>query len=196
MSERERWIVYPLLFLTLGIALRDKVIQPIADEVRCRRLVVYDENDRKIAEVAPMAVPLPGTGERAHAGMLRLLDPFGLPIVSVDYEGLNVTGDLDIFGPVNKPVVHVGASENGGIVQVFHGRTDWSIALGQWNTFSGLLSEALGSQYQQILIHARDPLESVREELNLEGLPPEPEEPAERAGRPASKQVSTIRSPR
>ena len=24
MSTRERWIVYPLLFLTLGIALRDK----------------------------------------------------------------------------------------------------------------------------------------------------------------------------
>jgi hypothetical protein len=28
MTSRERWIVYPLLFLTLGIAMRDKVIPP------------------------------------------------------------------------------------------------------------------------------------------------------------------------
>jgi hypothetical protein len=172
MSERERWIVYPLLFLTMGIALRDKVIQPISDEVRCRRLAVYDENDRKVAELAPMAVTLPGTGEQAHAGTLRLMDPF-------DYEGLNVTGNLDIFGPVNRPIVHIGASSSGGIVQVFHGRSDWSIALGQWETFSGLLSQALGSQFQQVLVDARDPLESVREELILDGLPPEPEEPAQ-----------------
>jgi hypothetical protein len=29
MTTRERWIVYPLLFLTLGLALRDKVIPPM-----------------------------------------------------------------------------------------------------------------------------------------------------------------------
>ena len=28
MSTRERWIVYPILFMTLGIALRDKIIRP------------------------------------------------------------------------------------------------------------------------------------------------------------------------
>ena len=28
MSTRERWIVYPLLFMTLGIAMRDKVVPP------------------------------------------------------------------------------------------------------------------------------------------------------------------------
>ena len=28
MSTRERWIVYPLLFMTLGIALRDKIMPP------------------------------------------------------------------------------------------------------------------------------------------------------------------------
>jgi hypothetical protein len=26
MTERERWIVYPLLFLALGAALRDKLV--------------------------------------------------------------------------------------------------------------------------------------------------------------------------
>ena len=47
MSERERWIVYPLLFLTLGIALRDKF--GVAKEVRahriiCEELVVLNED--------------------------------------------------------------------------------------------------------------------------------------------------------
>jgi hypothetical protein len=29
MTTRERWIVYPLLFLALGIVVRDKLIPPI-----------------------------------------------------------------------------------------------------------------------------------------------------------------------
>lgn len=39
MSERERWIVYPLLFLALGAALRDKLIkQTTSDKVICEEL--------------------------------------------------------------------------------------------------------------------------------------------------------------
>jgi hypothetical protein len=37
MSERERWIVYPLLLLTMGIALRDKL--GVAKEVHARRII-------------------------------------------------------------------------------------------------------------------------------------------------------------
>jgi hypothetical protein len=41
MTTRERWIVYPLLFLALGIALRDKILPPSlieAERIRCDRL--------------------------------------------------------------------------------------------------------------------------------------------------------------
>lgn len=174
MSERERWVVYPLLFLTLGISLREKMIQPISDQVRCRRLAVYDEDNRKVAEIAPMEVTLPGTNETAHAGSLRMMDPFGLPIVSVDFEGLNVSGSLDVFGPVNRQVVHIGSSESGGMIQVFHRKSDWNLALGQWEEFSGLLVQALGNQIQKVLVDASDPLEAIPEELGVDGLPPEP----------------------
>ena len=174
MSERERWIVYPLLFLTMGIALRDKMIRPIDDEVRCRRLVVYDENHRRVAEIAPMEVSVHGADDVVHAGALRLLDPFGLPFVDVDYAGLNVTGSIDVFGPVNKPVVHIGATTSGGVVQVFHRRGDWSLALGQWDEFAGLLVQALGSQMQRVLVDAADPLAELPAELELDGMPPEP----------------------
>jgi hypothetical protein len=43
MSSRERWTVYPLLFLTLGIALTDKVTRQVnTDNVVCKSLLVTD----------------------------------------------------------------------------------------------------------------------------------------------------------
>jgi hypothetical protein len=43
MSSRERWTVYPLLFLTLGIALTDKITQQVRTrQVVCQSLLVTD----------------------------------------------------------------------------------------------------------------------------------------------------------
>src|SRR5262245_35031150 len=43
MNERERWIVYPLLFFALGAALRDKFLQQVeTKELRCQRLVAKE----------------------------------------------------------------------------------------------------------------------------------------------------------
>src|SRR5215475_15685804 len=44
MTERERWIVYPLLFLALGAALRDKLIdRTTAKSIVCEQLLIVDE---------------------------------------------------------------------------------------------------------------------------------------------------------
>jgi hypothetical protein len=44
MSERERWVVYPLLFLALGAALRDKLFdRTMARSIVCQELTVVDE---------------------------------------------------------------------------------------------------------------------------------------------------------
>jgi hypothetical protein len=44
MTERERWIVYPLLFLALGAALRDKLSEKtISKVILCQELVVTGE---------------------------------------------------------------------------------------------------------------------------------------------------------
>lgn len=48
MTERERWIVYPLLFLTLGIAVKDKIAgRSTADTVLCNTLVVHDRKGKE-----------------------------------------------------------------------------------------------------------------------------------------------------
>jgi hypothetical protein len=44
MTERERWIVYPLLFLALGAALRDKFVDPtVRKSIVCQELTVVDD---------------------------------------------------------------------------------------------------------------------------------------------------------
>jgi hypothetical protein len=44
MSERERWVVYPLLFLALGAALRDKLVdRTTAKSIVCQELTIVDE---------------------------------------------------------------------------------------------------------------------------------------------------------
>lgn len=55
MNERERWIVYPLLFLALGASLRDKFGGPEAidtsrircDELRASQVVIADPQDKQ-----------------------------------------------------------------------------------------------------------------------------------------------------
>jgi hypothetical protein len=45
MNERERWVVYPLLFLALGAALRDKLIdQTISKRIVCQELTIVDDD--------------------------------------------------------------------------------------------------------------------------------------------------------
>ena len=44
MSERERWVVYPLLFLALGAALRDKLVdRTTTKSIVCQELTIVDE---------------------------------------------------------------------------------------------------------------------------------------------------------
>jgi len=44
MTERERWVVYPLLFLALGTALRDKLLdRTTTKSIMCQELVIVDD---------------------------------------------------------------------------------------------------------------------------------------------------------
>jgi hypothetical protein len=50
MSDRERWVLYPLLCLALGAGLWNKLAPPVqleASQVKCRELVIVDENEQR-----------------------------------------------------------------------------------------------------------------------------------------------------
>lgn len=60
MSERERWIVYPLLFLALGVGLRDELFDRTwSKNVVCQQLIAMEESPtnplerRLIAAIGP-----------------------------------------------------------------------------------------------------------------------------------------------
>jgi hypothetical protein len=53
MTDRERWTVYPLLFLALGITVKDKLVKIVnVDHVRCNSLVVTDRSGKERVTVA------------------------------------------------------------------------------------------------------------------------------------------------
>lgn len=84
MTERERWIVYPLLFLALGASLRDKFGGPEAvdatrvrcDEIIATKMMIADPHD-KLPRIVLKSVP--AGSQNAHAapntsGQIELLD--------------------------------------------------------------------------------------------------------------------------
>lgn len=90
MSERERWIVYPLLFFALGAALRDKFTQQVrtdslhAAQITCEKLVVMDSEkpDRPVAMLTSN-IPQPGSPHENRFGVLVLFDSEGKELFGV-----------------------------------------------------------------------------------------------------------------
>jgi len=80
MSDRERWTVYPLLFLTIGLAMRAVLVPPATlgdiDAVRlvCREIVVEDEDGTVVLHLGRVA----GVG-----GRLEINDREGNAVMAV-----------------------------------------------------------------------------------------------------------------
>jgi hypothetical protein len=77
MSERERWIVYPLLFLALGVGLRDELFNRTwSKNVVCQQLVMVEEDPvnfqhgpEPIAAIGPQGGTI---DEVSQNGLLRV----------------------------------------------------------------------------------------------------------------------------
>jgi hypothetical protein len=102
MNERERWIVYPLLFFALGASLRDKFLkqvhtkefsceQLIAKQIVCDELGVSDPSqpNRVVAQLT--SGTLTGAGANAERfGVLFLYDSEGRELCGVANNALQV----------------------------------------------------------------------------------------------------------
>ncbi len=119
MSERERWIVYPLLLFALGAAIRDKLVQQVESKViRCESLQIIDEQDPTVtlAELSfKRALNNDPTQLSDRVGALQLKDSDGNQVcdVSTDVQvlaGRLVGRQLLVIDPQSKPLV-VAATE-------------------------------------------------------------------------------------
>ncbi|MEX0939214.1 MAG: hypothetical protein WDZ59_15235 [Pirellulales bacterium] len=101
MSDRERWIVYPLLFLALGLALRDKLTQVIQCETLiCNRLQIEDRQGQPVL-----------VAEAEYFGRRGQRPPTP--------DSLDSAGALMIVGRDGEPVAMMADSGMGGYVSLF-----------------------------------------------------------------------------
>ncbi|QDU87093.1 hypothetical protein Pla175_04480 [Pirellulimonas nuda] len=70
MTDRERWIIYPLLFLALGAALRDKLAKrTLSDQLVCKTLLVVDEKGRVLSQLEGDSLRI---GSKSGEGEIRV----------------------------------------------------------------------------------------------------------------------------
>lgn len=155
MSSRERWIVYPLLFLTLGIAMRDKVVPPrlrarelmaqgevLADTVRCNRLEVGQADCRRlVADQAQCRLVVVTDEGRKSAvrlgtvseggGRLEVFSPEGKVVLAAGTDPKTKGGMFEVLSADRSPRVRLGATDDGGgLVAAFAAEQPRWVALG------------------------------------------------------------------
>jgi hypothetical protein len=137
MTSRERWIVYPLLLLTLGIVMRDKVVpqghfqanEVTAARIRCGQLQV----DQAVSADGIAARSLQCRGElaagRIHSGQLQVdqgasAGEFavlsgqrnGLPTVLIGTDPKTKGGLIRTLSPAGVPLILLVPTDSGGVV--------------------------------------------------------------------------------
>lgn len=140
MSTRERWIVYPLLFLALGIAMRDKVVPPshleagsiTAPRVRCNELqtgqVLCDRIDAKQSECRTMLVN----------------GPTGQPAVLASSDLNTGAGVVETYAANGLRQVRLFSSDIGGVVTTVERSGKLALILGDTGQSFGVFAEIPG----------------------------------------------------
>lgn len=112
MSERERWIVYPLLMFALGAAIRDKLMDRVeSKEIRCESLEIVDQQDptRILARLGIRRASNTDPTQLAdRVGELVLVDNDGRLVcdIATDIQaGRVITPQLRVIDPNYRPLV-------------------------------------------------------------------------------------------
>lgn len=115
MSERERWIVYPLIFFALGAAIRDKLLERVeTKEVVCESLQIVDlENPTfTLAELTFVRRSSDDPTQLAEqVGSLRIVDSQGNVVGSMEDRAFIqriLTRQIQVVDPHDHPLVNVG----------------------------------------------------------------------------------------
>jgi hypothetical protein len=122
MSERERWIVYPLLFFALGAALRDKLFQRVESrEIVCESLKIVDREDptRLLAKLgSDREITYDASRPAGRAGELTLLGSEGEVLTQIARDlrtSRVITNWMLVIDPANRPRVIAGTEQVPGM---------------------------------------------------------------------------------
>jgi hypothetical protein len=131
MTSRERWTIYPLLFLSLGMGLRSRLTgMESATTVRCRQLVIVDEAGKPLI--------LAGASADRTAGVISIQTATGVPQVNLGSN--NSSGDVRTFGPDGKPLTLLRGTSRGGHLALLRGDQQLVFSLGHDDGDPGLFA--------------------------------------------------------
>ncbi|MCA9189333.1 MAG: hypothetical protein R3E01_34680 [Pirellulaceae bacterium] len=106
MTQRERWIVYPLLFMSLAFGLRGDLFprQNAKFEVlTCQGLRVVDNRGKALVEVGIAG---------GQGGSLRILNKIGSPVVVLEPDFYDQHGVVTIADAASNTLAKLGAHAN------------------------------------------------------------------------------------
>ena len=109
MSTRERWTVYPLLFLAIGLALRAVAVPPDrltvgeveATRIICGELVITSEGGKKLVHV--------GRVKGGGGGRIEINDSDGAEAVSIGTGAAGRDGVVEFFDADGRPIGRLDA---------------------------------------------------------------------------------------
>ena len=154
MTSRERWILYPLLFLTLGTVMRDKffpftapgisVREIHAQRIRCRYLDVDGE-----VECRAMAVSGPTGKEAARIGVLtngggrlELRGNHGKIVAAAGSDDTGRSGLVETLDSDGRPQARLWSRECGGMVTTIGANRKIWLTLGHFGQGHGVFAES------------------------------------------------------
>ena len=129
MSQRERWIVYPLLFFAFTLAMRDQwpttTEVPEFDVVSCRHLIIRDAQGRPAVDLsAQNGGPQDGSGVIVVYGSAPQIGNAKLPAVRLfagDQQGSEESsfGTISTYGTLGSPSTTLTSDRAGGAIKTF-----------------------------------------------------------------------------
>lgn len=118
MSTRERWIVYPLLFLAIGLGLRNKLFPPSHFGGRSETVIKAAEIDAKRIRCGDFQTDRALIGQ-TKCRELIVFGPSGRPAIIAATDGRSQNGMLETFAADGRPLVQLRSTEAGGVVVTF-----------------------------------------------------------------------------
>lgn len=120
MSTRERWIVYPLLFLAIGLGLRNKLFPPSRFGGGEETVIHAAEIDAKLIRCGELQTPRAFIRQaeirQSNCGKMIVVRPDGSPAVVVYADQRTLNGVLETLSGSGKPLVMLRSTNGGGLV--------------------------------------------------------------------------------
>jgi hypothetical protein len=145
MSTRERWIVYPLLLLALGTAIKPKLVHPQQQEtmlppttlrvgrVECAELAILGRNEE----------PRILAGTTASGGLIRVFDAQGRKVVAIRADAATRAGLIETLNESGHPQAVMMSSAVGGELAAYDNTLQRSLVIGYRDGQSGLIETDL-----------------------------------------------------